>query len=379
MKKITLTLNLVLLVFTIIAQPKPTNNEVKNLIQDGRDKLVKEITEGNHKKAMATLRSLKNKWAEDYIVLYPREEFMVALATRNFKQFADSAITYNSAIIDPRTGFVYNDFRNELYLYMLPEIMNISRQMEESNLPELQKEVIRIYIYFLFNDDISALNKQINQFERKHSRSLFNNYLNSLRRLTLNGRLNFSLGYSGECFGGKIKDSYYNVLTLTKIELDGFIRKTYFSLFIGGGFTDINTSYLLQDENNEISKVLEDKVSSLKYGLKLGRVIHSSDAIKIFPYISAGGYEISPSSVIFGPENVVSADEIKVGTYYAGAGISSDVVLKKWNQRKMYDPEGYFFIRPTVGYDYSFYPGNGLNKNNFYISISMGVSIGPKK
>ena len=376
MKKVAITLKLVLLVCIAIAQSTPTDEKVKNLIQEGRNDIIKEITEDNPGGALSTLSALKKSVGEKYIVLYPREELMVAFATRNFEYFADSARSYNSALSDKRKGFIYKDFRDELHLYMLPEIMNISRELEESKLPEIDKEIARIYVHYLFNDDISALNELINKFEREHSRSLFAMFLNSLKRLTLKSRLNFSIGHSGEFIGGKVRDNYYNVLTLTKIELDGFIRKTYFSLFIGGGFTDINLTYLREDNNGDIEAIGEDKASSLKYGLKFGRVIYSTQTVKMYPYLSIGGYEISPSSLLYETDYVIKLSEIKTGAFFGGAGISADVILKRWKPKQMYDPKGYFFIRPNLGYD-RFLTGEKIyNSNNFYFSVSLGVSIG---
>lgn len=378
MKKVGFTLNLLFIVLISFAQSNHNEEQVKKRIQDGRNLIVKQITEGNHSEAISTLNDLKNAVGENYIVLYPREELMVALATRNFRYFADSARNYDPLQSIKRKGFVFNDFRNELYLYMLPEIMNISNQLENSDLPEMDKEVVRIYINYLFSDDISALNKLIRKFEREHSNSLFNNFLNSLKRLTLNSRLNFSIGYGGECIGEKLEEDYFDILKMTKIELDGFIRKNYFSLYVGGGFTDLETSYLLNN-NDEITRVNEDKVSSLKFGMKFGRIIYSSKEVKIYPYLSAGGYEISPSSVLYGNDYMVSTNGIKTDGFFAGVGISSDVILKKWKAKQMYDPEGYFFIRPNLGYDYLLSPGDIIKNNNFYFSLSLGVSIGPKK
>ena len=51
-----------------------------------------------------------------------------------------------------------------------------------------------------------------------------------------------------------MRDNYFDQLNTFKIEMDGFIRKLYLSLFIGGGFSNAGKDYLIRGENNETDK-----------------------------------------------------------------------------------------------------------------------------
>jgi hypothetical protein len=64
---------------------------------------------------------------------------------------------------------------------------------------------------------------------------------------------------------------------------------------------------------------------------------------------------------------------------FAGAGVSCDILLKKWKPKHMYDPDGYFFIRPNFGYDHLLTNRDISKPNNLYFSVSLGVGIGPKQ
>ncbi len=383
MRKAIILFQFVLFIFYAAGQ-EPVKNEltvendpVHQVIQQGRKQIVDEIISGNYQLAQKTLNELKKKVDKKYVILYPREEMLVALATRNFKFLADSARNYESLIENKPMAFIYDDFREAIYAYLLPEIGTISSELEKSSLTQPEKDVIQIYIHFLFSDDISDLNKVINDFEKNHPKTSYTGFLNTLRRLTLKSRINFAAGYSSECVGAKVRDNYFDQLNTFKIEMDGFIRKLYLSLFIGGGFSNAGKDYLIR-ENNELIKKEGKKISSLKYGFKFGRLIYSGNAVKLYPYISVGGHEINSGELVIQSTDISSPSEIKTGSLFTGAGISSDILLREWKRKQMYDSEIYFFVRPSLGYDRFLTPNDISKQNNFYFSISLGVSIGPR-
>ncbi len=374
---------LMLMLYTAGQEPLPNEpaagtDKFQLLIQQGRKEIVDQIISGNYQSAQNTLNELKRKVDKNYVVLYPREEVLLALATRNFKLLVNNAKNYELLTRDKPTALIYDDFRETIYTYLLPEIVTITSELENSTLTPSEKEVIKIYIQFLFSDDISDLNKVINNFEKTHPKSNYNEFLNTLKRLTINSRINFSAGYSSECVGAKVRDNYFDQLNTIKIEMDGFIRKLYLSLFIGGGFSNVGSDFFIRGENNEMIKKEGESISSQKYGFKLGRVIYSGKIVKLYPYLSVGGHEIKSPELVVASTDINRTTEIKTGSLFGGAGISGDILLKERKRKRMYDSEIYFFLRPSAGYDRFLTPNDISNRNNIYFSISLGVSTGPK-
>jgi len=377
MKKILFTLVAVLISGAVFSQLKPTKSKIAEIQQDiqkGRNQIVENILSGNHTQALNLYGQLVAKYHKNYLLFYPREELLVALATRNFKMFADSALVYSPVISKKKNPLIY-EFPEELHNYIQSESANILEQLENSGLPENYKEVIKIYLQFVTKENGATLNKNIKNYQRNYSRTLFQDFLNSLRRQNASNRLNISLGYSVEGIGGKISESFFDIMNYPKIELDGFINRTYFSLFIGGGFSNVNTRFPVIDENNETLIIDEDKVSNQKFGIKLGRVLFENDHLTLYPYVSFGGHELSPTSVLFNNPEQLQPDDLKPETFFAGLGISTDLLLKKWTKKRMYDPQGFYFVRANFGYD-RFLDNKIDNFNNLYFSISAGVSIG---
>lgn len=377
MKKILFTLVAVLISGAVFSQLKPTKSKIEEIhqaIQQGRDQVVEKILTGNHTQALNLYSQLIAKYGKNYVLFYPREELLVALAARNFKMFADSALVYSPVIAKKKNPLVYQ-FPEKLHNYVQTESANILEQLENSGLPENYREVVEIYLQFVTKENGATLNKNIRNYQKNHSKTLFLDFLNSLRRQNASNRLNISMGYSIEGIGGNISESFFDVMKYPKIELDGFINRTYFSLFIGGGFSNVNTRFPIIDENNETIIIDEDKVSNQKFGVKLGRIIFSNDYLTFYPYVSFGGHELSPTSVLFENPELMQPDDLKTKTLFTGFGISTDVLLKKWKKKRMYDPQGFYFVRANFGYD-RFLDNQIDNFNNIYLSVSIGVSIG---
>lgn len=382
MKKIIFTFIIFLFVLNVPAQKNSNKNyrnqhEIKAILQQSRNQIAARVISGNHKKAINKFEKLSARYGEQHVILYPQEELIFALATRNFKLFIDSAIHY-SPVIDPKKeAYIFNDFYEEIYRYSLTEIVQITEALQQTGLTELEKEVIEIYIHFLFGNDEKKLNKNIRRFKREYTRKLFTDFFNSLKRSTSGNRLNFSAGYTYEGIGEGVDDTYYDYFNFAKVELDGFIKKTYFSFYIGGGFSELTPG--MQPLLIETSEAVQQtKASSLKYGIKLGRLLFSSSTVQLYPYLSAGGYELSPPSLLLAPAAVPDPSVTVASSFFTGAGLSCDIVLKKWKKKRMFEPEGYFFLRPNVGYDQFLSEKNIVRKNNFYVSLSFGVSIGSK-
>lgn len=382
MKRGLLSLVFLLAVIITVAQNKLNKNnfnrvELQDILQEGRDKIADQITSDRHYAALQTFKKLTRKFGEEHVILYPQEELLFALATRNFEMFIDSALHYDPVIDRKMQAYIFEDFWEEMYAYTMVEIMQISGELEQSDLTSLEKEIIKIYIQFLFSEDGSVLNRNIRQFKRDYSRKLFEDLFNSMKRHVSNSRLNFSLGYSYEGIGNGIDESLYYYLNFTKLELDGFIKKTYFSLHIGGGFSYLDPA-LYTHLTDIPANGVQQKANSLKYGVKLGRLLYSSNSLRLYPYLSAGGYEISPPNLLLEQSKILAPSQTIAHAFYAGAGISADIVLKQWKPKRMYEPQGYFFIRPSFGYNQFISEVSISRINNLYVSVSLGVSIGSK-
>lgn len=345
------------------------------IIRNGRRLIVEKTISGDDKGAIATLNYLKNTVDEKYIILYPAEEILVSLANRNFELFLYNARNWNSLLEGKVTAFQLNPVSDQLHHYLETQMPFIPEDLEKSALTETNKELIRLYIRYYLNDDYTALNKSLKNFVKNNPGSEYTDFVNQLRQLTFTGRMNFCLGYGNEFLNGNITNNFDSHMHIMNFEIDGFLNRLYLSLFMGGSISRELSKNDLAVKDKDWIHPAGDKVSSLKYGLKIGKSLYSSDKINFYPYIVIGGYEVNSQSSLADEDDSEPKNNL-TGTFCPGIGASCDFVLKKWKSRNVYDPTGFFFIRPSAGYDY-FLANREISKGgDFYFTVSLGVSLG---
>lgn len=383
MKKTYIILGLLLYVWNISAQNNLKNeifaftDSTEIIIRNGRKLVVDKTVSGDHKGAIQTLNYLKNNVDEKYVIFYPVEELLISLANRNFPLFLYDVKNYNSLMEDKTKTFQFDNILDEIHKYLGFEISMISEEVKNSNLSPTDKEFIQLYIRYYSNDEHSDLNKDIKKYIKSNPDSEYADFLKQLKLSTTTGRMDILMGYGNEFLNGNITNYFSTHLQTLGLEVDGFVNRLYLSLFFSGSINKAVSNIDLPIQDTDLIHLKGGKVSSMKYGIKVGRKIFSNQTIDLFPYLSIGGYDMNSRSSVVDHD----ASDLKntlTSTFFAGVGASCDIVLKKWQKKNLYDPEGFIFVRPSIGYD-NFFTNNDISKGgDFYLSVLLGISIGAK-
>jgi hypothetical protein len=344
------------------------------IIRNGRKLIAEKTVSGDHRSAISTLNYLKETLDEKYIILYPAEEILVAIACRNFELFLYMARNWNSLMEGKIRTFQMESISDEIHAYLGNEMPFILEEVNNSHLPETEKKLIQLYIRYYLNDSYTDLNKDLKNYVKNNPDSEYNPFVNELRQLTFTGRMNFCLGYGNEFLHGTITDNFDSHMQVMNFEIDGFLNRLYLSLFMGGSVSREISKNNLPVKDRDWTHPSGDKVSSLKYGLKIGKSLYSTDKLNFYPYIVIGGYEINSQSSL--ADNDSDEKNNLTGTFCPGVGASCDLVLKKWQTQNIYDPEGFLFIRPSIGYDYFLATKKISKGGSLYFNLSLGVSLG---
>ncbi|QGY46197.1 hypothetical protein GM418_21790 [Maribellus comscasis] len=345
------------------------------IIRNGRKLLADKTISGDHDGAVSTLNYLKNTVDEKYIVLYPAEEILFSLANRNFELFLYNAKNWDSLLEGKVQTFQVESISDQIHQYLGTEMSFIMEDLDKSQLSEADKKVIRLYIRYYMNDDYSELNKSLKNYVKGNPDSEYVVFINQLRQLTFTGRMNFCLGYGNEFLNGNITDNFDSHMHIMNFEIDGFLNRLYLSLFMGGSVSREVSKNDMPVKDKNWTHPAGDKISSLKYGLKIGQSLYSTDKVNFYPYLVIGGYEINSQSSL-ADDNDSEPKNNLIGTFCPGVGASCDFVLKKWQSKNIYSPGGFLFLRPSVGYDY-FLSNKEISKGgDLYFTVSLGVALG---
>ncbi len=345
------------------------------IIRNGRKLIIDKIVTGDYPAAISALNYLKETVDEKYIILYPSEEILVSLATRNFELFLYNAENFKT-LLEGKTKYIRMEpISEELNRYLSMEMNFVSDELMKSNLPAADKEFIQLYIRYYMNEDNKELYQSVKNYQKKNPGNKYNDFLDEMKQLTTTGRMNFCFGYGQEFLNGEIADAFSKRLHCMAIEMDGFINQLYLSLFVGGSIGKHFSNYDMPIKKTDLLHVAGERVNSLKYGCKIGRSVFSNQTINFYPYLSIGGYKMmSASSVVDTDASVVK--NMLTHSFFSGVGTSCDVVLKKWKSKNPFEPEGLLFVRPTAGYDHFFTSQPFSKGGDFYLSFTLGVSLG---
>lgn len=346
------------------------------IIRNGRKMLVEKTVKGDHEGSNQLLNYLKSNVDNRYVILYPYEEILISLANRNFRLFLFNAKNF-STLMEGKTKTVQTEpIQQEINAYLSKEIDYVKADVETSALNEEEKSLIRLFIRYYFNDNSTDLYKDIKNFKKTYPRTEYADFANQMKGSSSSGRMNFSLGYGHEFINGNISDYFDNHFQIMSFEIDGFVNRTYWSLFFSGSVGSFNSTIDIPVRKNDLIHKAGESASTIKYGLKLGHSVYSNKSINFYPYFALGGYEIMSQSDDF--EDFESSEEknsLSV-SFFNGVGASCDVFLKKWKSKNSYGPDGYVFIRPGAEFDY-FFTNKEISKGSaFSAYITLGIGFG---
>jgi hypothetical protein len=346
------------------------------IIRNGRKLIVDKTLSGQHKEALAALNYMKENMDRRYVVLYPVEELLFSLATRNFPLFLYNARNFNT-LLEGKTRAVMNEsIVPEMQDYLNNEMSFITEDLDNYRIDEKDRELIRIYIRYFMNDDVTDLNKTIKTYLKMYPETGYSYFLNEIKKLTTTARMNFVMGYGNEFLNGQIAETFSNRLHIMNLEIDGFINQLYLSIFIGGSISPVYSNIDLPVKDKDLIHGKEEKIFSLKYGIKAGRIVYTNQKLNLYPYISLGGYEMNSESSDFADNDSSNPKNNLTGSFYAGFGAASDIVLKKWESKSIYSPPGSLFLRLQTGYDRFLSQKEHTNGYDYYFMVSLGFGLG---
>jgi hypothetical protein len=127
------------------------------IIRNGRKLIIDKIVTGDHQAAISTLNFLKKTVDDKYIILYPSEEILVSLATRNFELFLFNAENFKT-LLEGKTKYIRMEpISEELNRYLSMEMNFVSDELLNSKLPLPTIEFIQLYIRYYMNEDKTEL------------------------------------------------------------------------------------------------------------------------------------------------------------------------------------------------------------------------------
>ena len=344
------------------------------MIRNGRKLVVEKTISGNHSGAIETINYLKNNSDEKYVIFYPAEEILISLATRNFQLFLFTARNYNTLLEGKTKVLQFESVLPDVHSYLGDEMNFIADELENSSLTDTEKEFVRLYIRYYLNDDKAKLNNDIRKYQKNNQKSEYHDFLNELKRLSATGSMNFCMGYGNEFLVGNISNTFTNHFHILNIEYDGFVNNWYFSAFMGGSISKVFSNANLPVKKKDWIHTKDQNVSSLKYGAKVGHSVYKTEKLNLYPYFSIGGYEMNSQSDDFEDDSDEPKNNL-TGSFMAGIGASCNFLLKTWDSKYTYEPLGYFFVRPSVGYD-QFIGSKEISKGgDFYFLLSIGLGL----
>lgn len=346
------------------------------IIRNGRKLIADKTLSGQHKEAQATLNYLKENSDKRYVILYPVEELLFSLATRNFFLFLYTARNFDTLLEGKTRSVSGESIVPELQNYINNEMRFITEDLENQEMIEEDKEIVRIYIRYYMNDEKTELNKSIRNYQKKYPETNYSYFLQEMKSLTTTGRWNFLMGYGNEFLNGQIAETFSNRLNVMNLEIDGFINQLYLSVLFGGSISPLYSNVDLPVIDKSLIHGQDEKVHSLKYGFKIGRIMFSSQKLNFYPYLSIGGYEMNSQASFEGNNDSSDPKNKLTSSFSAGLGVASDIVLKRWESKTVYSPPGLLFLRVQTGYDHFISQKAHTKGSDIYYMLSLGIGMG---
>jgi len=346
------------------------------MIRNGRRLVVDETVKGNSQAAIETIKFLKNNVDQDYVIFYPAEELLLALANSNFEQFLYTAAHFNNLLDEKTKSIQTEDISGQLTGFISNEIVLIKKDLGRSDLSAKGKELIDIYFQYYESEDKFVLNKAIKNYKKSYPDSEYNSFLKLIEDEVKTGAMNFCVAYGHEFLNGNISEAFTSHFQNMGMELEWFIGPTYYSVFMVGSVGTVHSSYSMPVKDFDLVNTPDDDVFSLKYGAKLGRSWFSNKTFNFFSYVSIAGYSMKSEKSNFGIPSDESANLRLASVFSPGIGTACDIYLKNFTSKMSGEKIGQWFIRPNIGYDFFVTGKDEFKGGSLFLNLTMGIGLG---
>tara|TARA_R110002050_G_scaffold298296_1_gene461352 strand:- start:4579 stop:5721 length:1143 start_codon:yes stop_codon:yes gene_type:complete len=342
------------------------------LIENGRQLIVKHIIDHNYAEAGKVLNYLKNKAGSNYVVLYPAEAILTSIATRDFQLFLYNARNFATLLEGKKKYPKYDDISYDLHANIREEMMAIQQDLELADLSVADRDFIQLYLDYYNGEDQVALRKKVNNYRSRFPDSEYQNFLKEIKSSSFAGRFNFGFGYLNERLSGEISHTIDPNISGLCMEMDFVMNRTYVSLYVGGSIKTLYSKTDLPILDTDWMYQQGNKVATIRYGLKVGYIVHSTNRVKTYPYVNIGGFSVTAQA------DDIDVDEKNelMGSFMPGVGMASEINLLKWNSASMYGPLGFLYLKPNVGIDFLTTKKEKFKGQSVSFSLTLGMAFG---
>lgn len=378
-------------------QEKDLEQEILNysetqgeIISKGRRMLLDKFLEGDIEKVREIkdylLTEVQN---EDYVALYPGEQWMIMYWTGEYEQLPETILQINEEFLEkfrrriaPERDLLYTKLVEKSWdqLPMLEEQINISALDTNS------KDFLLLHLNFMVSGEPlmklsqEEINTMANLYLEAYPKSNYEDYIrNNIRYQVVPSKWRFGFEFfSGlGIFTGELSEMYNNhgVFGVAfDVEYNKFIL--YLRNYIGFAKTK-------QDREN--AGVLWSKNSpAMMYfpEASLGYTVLENDKLKLSPFAGIGAANIS--SITTDLEQRPELEELEVGfspSYTLGLNLNIKLGWKADPLLSMMQDKSYWYVRLRYGYtmpQFNDYPMHSGNVHQLTIGIG-GISRGMKR
>ena len=359
-------------------------NSKSMLISKGRMLLLDKFLAKDLVKVAELEGYLTNKLSnDDYMALYPSEQWFILYWTKDYERLITSVRQYDS--IYPLLNRKVQPASDNLYMMLRDKTLKqrgfIISQINGSQLPDQDKDFLVMHLNAcLLNKgsnkgtkDITqdSLTYQADQFVSKYPKSEMIGFTRKYIRYKLvpskwGFTVEFFSGYG--IFTGDLKNHYTNNIPMG-VAFDVYYRKLafYFRDYIGFSNTkhEFMNGNVVWDKNSQVRVYLPE--------LSVGYVINDGKHFKLAPFVGISSTDISATEYDLKDNPGLKDFELSFTTTYT-VGFNVDLKLRKPRNAPATSEQSYFFLRLRYGYNFpqfaSSYPGFGGNMQ--YITIGIG-------
>jgi hypothetical protein len=379
------------------AQEKDLEQEILNysetqseLISKGRKLLLDKFLEGDIDKVREVkdylLTEVQN---EDYVALYPGEQWLIMYWTGEYEQLPESILQINQEFLEkfqrriaPERDFLYTKLVEKSW----DQLQMLEDKINNSALDIKSKDFLLLHLNFMVSGEPllklsqEEVNTMANLYLEAHPKSNYEEYIrNNIRYKFAPSKwgLGFEFFTGFGMFTGELSEMYNNhgVFGLAfDVEYNKF--SLYLRNYIGFAKTK-------QDREN--SGVIWSKDSPAQMFFpeaSLGYAVLENDKIKLSPFAGIGAANIGPVTTDL--EQRPELEELEVGFspfYTIGLNLNLKLGWKVDPFLTLRQDKSYWFIRLRYGYtmpQFNDYPMHGGNVHQLTIGIG-GMYRGMKR
>ncbi|MCE4566877.1 hypothetical protein INQ51_21320 [Maribellus sp. CM-23] len=346
------------------------------IIRNGRKMVVDKTIHGDSQGATETINFLKNNVNKDYVIFYPVEELLLALTNSNFEQFLFAAANFDN-LLEGKTNYIQvENITGQLQMFLGQELTLIKKDLERTNLPAADKELIELYIRYFEGEDIYKTNRSILAYRKSYPDTKYSSFLELIQGYVAPYAMNFCLGYGHEFLNGNINQNFTSHFQSMNFELEWFFNQLYLSLFFQGSVGQVHSKVDMPVKKHDLIHTPDDNVFAIKYGLKIGKAWVTTQHINFFSYVSVGNYQMKSDKSNFDIPDDETANLKLTSVFSPGIGTACDINLKRFKSKFSGENVGKWFIRPNVSYDFFLTGKEKAKGGSLFAGITMGIGIG---